>query len=259
MFEYEATGKTISKAIETAISELKVKKEDVDIKVIQDAGFLTKARVLVCVPDEIAEQNETIKSIRQIRSLEEKISAEEEKLKQCTQQQAGILSEIGSEFLSAQDLDKDTNHEVIAKNFVLGLLRVAGISAEVSVSNREKDILVEINGEGLGKLIGHQGETLSAIQFLCNVYLGKFSRKCKRVVVDVNKHKEKRTESLEALAHRLAVRVQETGKSVELAPMNAFERYVMHNVITLYDDLETHSEGKEPNRYLVISCRNDKK
>lgn len=252
MFEYEATGKTISKAIETAILELKVAKEDVDIKVLQDAGFLTKAKIKVCVPDEIAEKNEIIKSIKQIRGLEEKIKQEEERMKQCTQEKENILGEIGTAFINTENIQQDLEHTLIVKNFVAGLLSSANISANVNVQEREKDILVEITGDGLGKLIGHQGETLASIQFLSNIYLTKFSRKSKKVIVDINKRKEKRIESLEALAHRLAMRVQETGKRVELAPMNAFERYVIHNVITLYSDLSTHSEGKEPTRFLVI-------
>lgn len=254
MFEYEVSGKSISKAIDKGLAELNVAKEDVDIKILQNASFLTKARVLIVVRDEVVETNETIKNMKKIQELEAQIALEEQKITACTQEKNGILNQISTSImLKNGEIPAEVD---VVKMFLSGFLSSANYSAEVEVVENDHEISAQITGENLGKLLKSQGEALNSLQFLTNVFARKFNRKAKKVVVDVNGFKKKRRETLEALAHRLAKRVVETGSKVELEPMNSFERLIMHNVIALYPDLISESVGEAPNRYLTIRVRN---
>jgi spoIIIJ-associated protein len=129
-----------------------------------------------------------------------------------------------------------------------------GIQSRLSISEDEETVTASFSGRDLGLLIGKHGQTIDAIQYLANaiVYRGQAEGR-KAIVVDAAGYRERRKASLDALAVRSAERVVASGERVELEPMTAVERKVVHVRLKDYPGVATTSEGTEPNRYVVIS------
>ena len=145
-----------------------------------------------------------------------------------------------------------SNEEKIEK-FLKGLLEHMGSQAEPHATKGENDVYqVELTGDGLGYLIGHRGETLDAIQHLCNYAVNRDSEGRLRVSVDAESYREKREEPLRRYARKKAQQVLKARRRVTLEPMNAYERHVIHATLQEVDNITTHSTGTEPNRRVVI-------
>ena len=127
------------------------------------------------------------------------------------------------------------------------------MSAHVELDEDEETITLSCTGPDLGMLIGRHGQTIDAIQYLANaaMYRGHADDR-KEVVVDAAGYRARRRTSLEALAVRSAERCVSQGDAVELEPMTAVERKVVHLRLKEFDGVETTSEGTEPNRFVVI-------
>jgi spoIIIJ-associated protein len=134
------------------------------------------------------------------------------------------------------------------------IVREIGIQAHLSIEEDEESVTASFSGRDLGLLIGKHGQTIDAIQYLANaiVHRGKPDDR-KAIVVDAAGYRERRKASLDALALRSAERAASSGERVELEPMTAVERKVVHLRLKDYPGVETTSEGTEPNRFVVIS------
>jgi len=140
-----------------------------------------------------------------------------------------------------------------ARELVQRIVDGIGVPAQVDVEEADETITVTCDGPDLGMLIGRHGQTIDAIQYLANaaMYRGQ-SEERKEVVVDAAGYRARRRASLEALAVRSAERAVSDGEEVELDPMTAVERKVVHIRLKEFDGVETASEGTEPNRFVVI-------
>lgn len=127
------------------------------------------------------------------------------------------------------------------------------LPAEVEVDEGDDAISARIEGEDLGVLIGRRGQTIDAIQLLCYriAFRGRGDRK--RVSVDASGYRERRRETVERQADRAAERALETGKEIELEPMTATERKVVHDRLAERSGIETFSEGDEPDRCVIVA------
>jgi len=159
--------------------------------------------------------------------------------------------------LSNEDVDVGG----MAKEVLENLLSLAGISASVNLeaggSGDQALIALDIEGEDLGILIGRRGETLSSLQYLVNLIVGRRLKAGVGVVVDVAGYRQRRYESLRLLARRLADQVRSTGRSVTLEPMSAGERRIIH--LELKDDpyVTTQSIGQGEARKVAILSKGD--
>ena len=136
------------------------------------------------------------------------------------------------------------------------IAREIGVQCTVEVEEGEEAIRVICEGGDLGLLIGRHGQTIDAIQYLANAILfrGRYDER-EDVVVDAAGYRDRRQATLEALAVRMAERAAATGQRVELEPMTAVERKIVHERLKDVPEVETASEGTEPNRYVVIFPR----
>jgi spoIIIJ-associated protein len=127
------------------------------------------------------------------------------------------------------------------------------LRAEIEVSEDDERIAARVEGEELGLLIGRRGQTIDAIQLLCYraAFRGRGDRK--RVSVDAAGYRERRRETIEHQAERAAERALETGKEIELEPMSASERKIVHDHLAERSGLETFSEGEEPERCVIVA------
>lgn len=138
------------------------------------------------------------------------------------------------------------------QDFVNGILDKMGLTSRATVKDDNGTLNIEITGEDSGTAIGYRGEALDAIQYLVLTYLNQEKSEFKKVVVDSENYREKRRETLTALALRLAEKAHRTARKIELEPMNPFERRVIHSALADSEIASTVSEGEESNRHVVI-------
>lgn len=149
----------------------------------------------------------------------------------------------------------DTSPEAAsAKEFVQRVANAIGASVAATAVERDDTVTVTCTGADLGLLIGKHGQTLDAIQYLANAVV-RAEGGVHDVVVDAAGYRARRTSSLDALARQSAKRASGTGSRVELEPMTAVERKIVHEALKDDPEVETMSEGMEPNRYVVVFPR----
>ncbi|MGB9679693.1 MAG: RNA-binding cell elongation regulator Jag/EloR [Thermoanaerobacteraceae bacterium] len=144
-----------------------------------------------------------------------------------------------------------------AREFLQSVIKAMDVDVDFDIIEESDYLKINLYGKNVGLLIGYRGDTLDSLQYLTNLVANKAKPidKYKKIVLDAENYREKREKTLINLAKRLAREVVEKKKSIELEPMNANERRIIH--MALQDDplVETYSEGTEPNRYVVISLR----
>ena len=147
--------------------------------------------------------------------------------------------------------------EGAATSFLQKVLAAMNIAADVEVIYDEENETVEVNliGEDMGILIGKRGQTLDSLQYLVSLVVNKGSEKYLKVKLDTENYRERRKETLENLAKNIAFRVRKTQKPVTLEPMNPYERRIIHSALQNDKYCETHSEGEDPNRKVIVSLK----
>lgn len=133
------------------------------------------------------------------------------------------------------------------------LIDAFDLDADVTVDEDSERIVGRIEGEDLGRLIGRRGQTIDAVQLVCYraAFRGKQERK--RVVVDASGYRERRREVVERQADRAAERALESGREIELEPMSATERKIVHDRLKERSGLETFSEGEGHERCVIVA------
>ena len=136
---------------------------------------------------------------------------------------------------------------------------VSDMELNLTVAKKEgnnDDILITVDGEGAGLLIGHHGETLDSLQYLANLAANKKIKGEKhdyvKITLDIEGYRAKREETLRALARRMAAKVVKYKKSVMLEPMNPYERRIIHSEVQHVEGVSTNSIGSENNRRVVM-------
>ena len=140
----------------------------------------------------------------------------------------------------------------VAEEFVGGLLASIGLEATVSSSIEGESAFVDVTGEGLGILIGRRGQTLDALQEVARTAVQRRLRSRIRLLVDVEGYRARRRASLAEYATAMALRAKERGTEIELEPMTAYERKIVHDAVGEIDGASSFSEGAEPYRKVVV-------
>lgn len=146
---------------------------------------------------------------------------------------------------------KDTAKDKMAE-FFNGTLERMGLVSRATVEEKDGTLYVTIAGDDSGVAIGYRGEVLDAFQYLALTFLNEQKCDFKKVVVDCENYREKRKETLTALALRLAQKAVRLQRKIALEPMNPFERRIIHSALADSELAGTESEGEEPARYIVI-------
>ena len=273
----DMTGKTEDEAIRRALEQLGLERDDVSVEILERAksGFLgiggSPATVRVSYDDgqpepkpepvkpepKSAAPKAEKKPVDCAEVLQKEVRAREKQEREAKrgERRAEPKAEkaprepavLGEEI-------RDEKSEQI-RTFLSGLLEHMDAKAEVKVYEVEKNrYKVILEGEKLGALIGRRGETLDAIQQLTNYSINRGGEsKRARVQIDAENYREKREESLERLAQKVAGKVVKYRRNVTLEPMNAYERHVIHTALQDTQYITTFSIGTEPNRRVVVS------
>lgn len=143
------------------------------------------------------------------------------------------------------------------KNFLSDVFRAMNMNVEINItkSEDEKNINVDLKGDEMGVLIGKRGQTLDSLQYLTNLAVGKQVNEFVKVKIDTEDYRKRRKETLENLARNIAYKVKRTKRPVSLEPMNPFERRVIHSALQNDRYVSTHSEGEEPFRHVVVTLK----
>ena len=268
-----ATGKTIDLAIEAALTQLGLDRDSVSVQVLSQAkaGFLgfgaapAKVQVTYEVPDPKPEapksalgsasrstKTKVVAPAPKEEPKKEAPKAQPKKEEKPAQPKAEKKVETPKEpkvFAPAEPGSVEEKIEV----FLKGLLEQMGSSAEAHAwKSEENTYSVELVGEDLGYLIGRRGDTLDAIQHLCNYSINRNVEGHIRINVDAEEYRAKRDESLRRYAHKKAQQVLKARRRTTLEPMNAYERHLIHASLQDTDRITTYSVGTEPNRRVVI-------
>ncbi|MDR1567798.1 MAG: protein jag [Streptococcaceae bacterium] len=145
-------------------------------------------------------------------------------------------------------------HEIAQKLaiYLTDITREMGIAALVKIQENGRHLNIDLETTKQGALIGKHGKTLNALQYLSQVFVHRYTEERINLLVNIGSYREKRREILVKLAKRVGDKVKRTGNPEFLEPMPAYERKLVHSVISKNPYLLTHSEGEEPYRYLVI-------
>ena len=239
----ETTGKTKELAIRAALEQLKLTEDDITYEILElgRSGFLgigaVPARVRVSYDDGQSEPKPVkTQPVKAPAKKPETAQKSEPKKAEPRQYAAG-------------------SQEKEVESFLRGLLERMGVECTIDISEREGGGLeVKLDGPDMGAVIGRRGETLDAIQQLTNYSINRGSEKNRvRVQVDAENYREKREQSLERLAEKVAGKVTKYRRNVTLEPMNAYERHVIHTALQDTPGVTTFSIGTEPNRRVVVS------
>lgn len=225
-------GRTTNEAIEKGLKQLRVSKDRVEIKILENeekrSFFSILAPRVVKVEMKLKEDKKEKKEKKEIKP---------KKVIELTKEEKQIAKEN-------------------IKKFMDEILVQLPENTVYNISESELGINVEIINSNLGFLIGYRGETLYAMQNILSAIAGKSIEKKVRVILDIEGYKEKREKTLEELAEKVAKTVIRTRKPIKLEPMQAYERKIIHSKLQQNDKVETESIGEEPNRRIIIKLKN---
>ena len=273
----DVTGKTEEEAIQSALAQLGMDRDDVSVEILERAksGFLgmgaKPARVRVTYgPDEAPMEEVAVPVKPAVVEKPEKKEEPQPKPQQPKQprpqqsrpqqpkpqpkreEKAAPVEKPAAPAVELPECTDDNAVRITA--FLTGLLEHMDSPAAVKVYEEEKGrYKVILEGQKLGALIGRRGETLDAIQQLTNYAVNSGNEKRIRVHVDAENYRARREASLESLAMKVAGKVKKYRRSVTLEAMNAYERHVIHAALQDVKGVTTYSVGTEPNRRVVVA------
>lgn len=228
MKSIEISARTVAEAVELALAQLGKDRDEVAIAVLEAGESSDEALVRVTVVDDDDEDEPAAPSVAAPSPA-------------ATNDVQGIARQILDDLLVRMDI-----HAYVTPVMV----RVPGQKGDI-----EETITLHVEGadeEAMGLLIGRRGETLRSLQFLLNLLVSRRVQKWPQVVVDVGNYRQRRQESLEGLARRMAERVRQTGRPIMLEPMAAYERRIVHLALRGDTTIYTESSGEGENRKIVI-------
>lgn len=237
----EFTGKTVDEAVEKGLKELGIDRENADIRVLEEGRRKlfgsVKARV------EIAAKNAEETTENDAAELCEKA---------CDEGCNEVCNEA-CEKVCVKEGATDGERTIV---FLEGLFKLLKINACTELVAEGEKIEINVTAAHTNSIIGKRGAMLDAIQTLAGAVANTGREEYKRVVVDCENYRENRDNTLNKLADTLAQKAVRLGKKIKLEPMNPYERRIIHSALSENENVSTASEGKEPNRYVVIIPNN---
>jgi spoIIIJ-associated protein len=164
---------------------------------------------------------------------------------------ARVVATLEADGAAEVSFADESEPAALVREVITRITSALGISARVEITEGDDSLLATCTGRDLGLLIGRHGQTIDAIQYICNAILARENAGVS-VVVDAAGYRARREATLASLAASAAEQVVRTGEPVELEPMTAVERKIVHLSLQDVSGVETVSEGTEPNRFVVV-------
>lgn len=277
------SAKTVNEAIAEAEQQLGLPREELDITVINEGsrGFLgmgaENARILAVSkavltrrtppvqPDPAPVQQAAPPAVAvppahsapstpdDVESLHSEDAGTSAALRGEFDDERSLADEAAEDHDTRADVARGADVAAVAADVLRELLTRMEMPATVRVRSTSQPITLDVAGENLGLLIGRHGDTLSSLQYILNVIVGRRTRHWSKIVVDVEGYRSRREDALRLLAERQAERVRRSQREVTLDYMPARERRIVHVTLQNTDDISTYSVGDEPYRRVVIA------
>lgn len=235
---------------QTETKPVSTKEEPKEEKQIKEEQLITKPQGEELVEKFETKKEETFKESQKI--IEEK-TLEKPKVQDA---QVSEESETTYKNKSIEEIWTDIEIKNKSEEFLTTIIDEFGIDFNLLTELKDNELLVEIkskNTSDLGIVIGKHGSTLDSLQYLLSQVINKHKEDFVRVTVDANEYRDKRKRNLEKMAKRSVERLYKFNKPVKLEPMNAADRRIVHMALQHYEDITTHSEGRDPFRRVVIT------
>ena len=236
----EVISSDVDKATEKGLVMLETTLDNVYVKVIDQGSMLKKAKIEMTLFDNDEEKQQFLAELEKSKANQK------------------VKVEINTSNKKKNDdipYSKEDNEKALrmARDYIESFMGAYGVEAHIDAYERDQDVVISVTGDKMGALIGYHGECLNAIQTLMNAYVREnFASYKRRVYLDIEHYRNRREETLENMARRMAEKAINYKRSVKLEPMTPYERRVIHTALQGIEHIGTHSEGKEPNRYLII-------
>ena len=221
-----------------------------DTKVVEDKKVVEEVEETESTEDndEIVETVEREETVETVETEETEDVKDSEESKQESEQEAES---------EESDVTIDRNDElfITSKNFLKQMIEDMGIDCDIE--SRTEGNMIKFNilcsqESDIGIIIGKRGETLDSLQYIVNLVTNRNADTYIRVILDCNQYRSKRERSLQKLARRLADKAIQTGRDIKLEPMNPYERRIIHTYLQNDENVNTFSQGNEPNRRVII-------
>ena len=250
----EFSAKTVNDALTEALIHLEITSDMVEYEVIEveKAGFLG----MFSRPAKIRARKKAAEAVAAVKKAEQpKVEKKEAPVKVEKTEKVEKVEKTEKIEKARPEITGDV--EGAAKKFLNDVFKAMNIEANVVVTYdaSEGQVSVNIEGDDMGILIGKRGQTLDSLQYLTSLVVNKESSSYLKVKVDTENYRERRKETLENLAKNISYKVKRTKRSVSLEPMNPYERRIIHSALQNDKYVETHSEGEEPYRRVVVTLK----
>ena len=260
------SAKTLDEAITKGCAELGVGMDEVDFNIVDEGGLFKKMQVEITVKEDTADASVLKTEIeaepapvteKPAKAAEPKAKAKKAAAKPADVEEFEIVGKAKPAKAATPRpvTEFDANCPKFTKTlaFAQEFFRLMGDNLTVTTTHDDQEFTILVDGEDVSRLIGKSGKTMAAINtIVAAIGINTHCGEPRRVVVDIANYREKRRESLIALAKRKAEYVKTSGRSVKLEPMPARERVIVHTALQDVEGVITQSEGVEPHRFLVI-------
>lgn len=266
----EYTAKSVEEALEKALNEMMLTREDIHYEIVQQPskGFLGFG------------QKDAVVRVSKKDAAETKVEAVEVKAEIPVQEPTPVVEvvvddteeqeeEVSFEEAFDTDIDEETEEldvavakadkkelyeaaEAKGRAFLAKIFEEMKLDVVIDVKENGGYLVFDLQGENLGILIGRRGDTLDSLQFLLNLVINDKNNAKVKGIIDIENYRAKREETLIGLGHKLAAKARKTGQKVVLEPMNPQERRIIHMALQNDKRVTTYSEGEEPYRKVVI-------
>lgn len=285
----EMTGKNVDAAVQAALKELDVVREQVDVEILETSGKkyfgffgdkLAKVRVTVVrgvtakvevkapralnilpqesitpKPRKLVTEDSAVEHTE--RRKEPRRELPERRERSIDDRKDKVHKSLRTERSSGSVVDKVVNEQAVAtaKAFLENVFLSMNLNVVMEKRIIDGTVTFNLHGEDLGILIGKHGQTLDSLQYLTNLVANKGTQERTRLMIDIANYRQRRVETLMVLAKKLASQVKRTREKVVLEPMTPHERKIIHMALQEDRRITTNSEGEEPHRYVVIELR----
>ena len=287
----EYTAKSIEEALEKALNEMMLTRDDIDYEVLvqpskgllgfgrRDAVVRVKKKVIEELKTIVADIEEERKAVVQEPVKEEPVVIAEPEVPEVVEETAveetveeaeeTIMEEVVEEQEETPEEDEEpvaaqkpaekmdkkeafAHAEVKGKEFLDKIFKEMKLDVTIDVKEKNGYLVFDLKGKNLGILIGRRGDTLDSLQFLLNLVINEKNAAKVKGIIDIENYRAKREDTLIGLSHKLAAKARKTGQKVVLEPMNPQERRIIHMALQNDRRVSTYSEGEEPYRKVVI-------
>ncbi len=251
----EKTGKTIEEAIQAAAAEFGVEENELEVEILEEPSkkFLglfggTPAKIRATL--KISEPPQIISEVKPVE--EEPARVEEEKTPEEKFEPVLEPSPVEEEHSEPAPVDRE---KIIAaaEKFLQEVFAAMKLEVTIEVEELEDGCVLNLNGKGLGILIGRHGQALDSLQYLLNLAVNRKNEEKIYFTLDVEDYRRRRAEIVTKLAKSVAEKAIKTRKEVKLEPMSRHERKIIHMTLQDNNRVETHSAGEEPYRYVIVT------